>query len=544
MHYKKYLLLLTAIVLSTLLPLEKAIGQTNSYKQTNLTADTAGVAANVDPMLINPWGIAYFPNQPFWISDNNSGFSTLYNQNGVPAGQFTVPAPTGSTNSSTPTGIVANLAQTGFNVNGKSSAFIFDTEDGTISGWNGTDPVTLIVDNSHIGAVYKGLALITNNTGSFLLAANFNSGAVEVYDSTFKSTNLAGAFIDPSLPAGYAPFGIHVVNSQVVVTYALQDQAKHDPVHQAGAGYLNLFDVNGNFVRRIASQGNLNAPWGAVMPPASFGAFGTKLLIGNFGDGTISAFDFTSGNFIDQMKDATGALVVNASLWDMVFGGGGPAGDPNTMYITAGLANEQHGLFASIVPSPATTPGGPDFTLTPSVTTASVTIGQSTTIQLTVNGVDGFASAVQFSCSGEPANSQCTFSPSSVSPSNGQGASTTLTLATRMPGGVYGQTFDGLRLPGGLGPLLAAISILFAGILFSLRMRFRELFDRRKTARFALLGAASFLLLSVPVIMLGGCGSNSGTTSNNGTPSGTTTLVVTATSGAISHAAHITLTVQ
>lgn len=544
MHYKKYFVLLTAIVLSALFPLERAAGQTNSYKQTNLTADTAGVAANVDPMLINPWGIAYFPNQPFWISDNNSGFSTLYNQNGVPAGQFTVPAPTGSTNPATPTGIVANLAQTGFNVNGRASAFIFDTEDGTISGWNGSDPVTLKVDNSHLGAVYKGLALITNNTGSFLLAANFNSGAVEVYDSSFNSTNLAGAFADPALPAGYAPFGIHVVNGQVLVTYALQDQAKHDPVHQAGSGYVNLFDVNGNFVRRVASQGNLNAPWGAVIPPATFGVFGGKLLIGNFGDGTISAFDFTSGNFIDQMKDANGAMIVNASLWDMVFGGGGPAGDPNTMYITAGLTNEQHGLFASVVPNPATTPGGADFTLTPSATSATVSTGQSTTIQLSVNGVDGFASAVQFTCSGEPANSQCTFSPSSVTPTNGQGAMTTMTLSTRMPGGIYGQTFGGLRLPGGAGPLLAAISVLFAGILFSLRTRFGDLFDRRKTARFALLGAASFLLLSVPLLTLGGCGGYNSSMSNNGTPQGTTTLVVTATSGAISHSAHITLTVQ
>ena len=544
MHFKKFFVLAAVIVVGTFFPAERAAGQTNSYKQTNLTGDTAGGAANVDPMLINPWGIAYFPNKPFWISDNNSGFSTLYNQNGVPAGQFTVPAPAGSGNPATPTGIAANLSQSGFNVNGQASEFIFDTEDGTISGWNGSDPVTITVDNSRLGAVYKGLALITNNTGSFLLATNFNSGAVEVYDSRFHSTTLAGAFSDPALPAGYAPFGIHAVNGQVVVTYALQDQAKHDPVHQAGAGYVNLFDANGNFIRRIASQGTLNAPWGAVIPPAGFGAFGAKLLIGNFGDGTISAFDFTSGNFLDQMKDTNGALIVNASLWDMVFGGGGPAGDPNTMYITAGLTNEQHGLFASIVPNAGAPPATADFTVSAMPTSATVTIGQGATIQVTVDGLNGFASAVQFSCSGEPANSICTFSPASVTPANGGMASTNLTLSTRMPGGTYGQILNSFRLPGGTAPLLAAISVLFAGILFSLRTRFQDLFDRRKTARFVLLGAASILLLSVPLLSLGGCGGYNANMTNNGTPAGTTTLVVTATSGAISHSTHVTLTVQ
>jgi hypothetical protein len=149
MHYKSCLTLILAALLAVFLPIQNALGQTNSYKQTNLVSDTSGSALNVDPLLINPWGVAYFPNQPFWVSDNNSGYSTLYNQTGMPSGMFLVPAPTGSGHSSTPTGIVANLAQTGFNVNGKTSLFIFDTEDGTISGWNGTDPVTLKVDNSH-----------------------------------------------------------------------------------------------------------------------------------------------------------------------------------------------------------------------------------------------------------------------------------------------------------------------------------------------------------------------------------------------------------
>ena len=543
MHYKSCLTLILAALLAVFLPIQNALGQTNSYKQTNLVADTSGTALNVDPMLINPWGVAYFPNQPFWVSDNNSGFSTLYNQTGMPSGMFLVPAPAGSSHSSTPTGIVANLAQTGFNVNGKTSLFIFDTEDGTISGWNGTDLVTLKVDNSRAGAVYKGLALITNSTGSFLLAANFNSGAVDVFDSGFNSTTLAGDFKDPSLPAGYAAFGIHVINGQVLVSYALQDAAKHDPVHQAGAGYLNLFDLNGNFVRRVASQGTLNAPWGAVIPPAGFGTFATKLLIGNFGDGTINAFDLASGNFIDQMKDSTGAVIVNASLWELIFGGGGPAGDPNTMYLTAGLANEQHGLFASILPNATNPPATGDFTISAMPTTATVTVGQSTTIAVTINGLNGFNSDVQFSCSGQPANSICTFTPATVTPGAGGMATTSLKLSTRMNGGPYGMI---ARFPNSpikpSGPL-AAISLLLVCGSFFLAAHSGKRFYKTKAIRFAFSGAASLVLIGVSLLSLAACGGNS-SSSGAGTPPGTSTMVVTAKSGTLSHSTNINLTIK
>ena len=540
MHLKSYVILIVALVSTALLPLQSALGQTNSYKQTNLVGDTAGSAPNVDPMLINPWGVAYFPNKPFWVSDNNSGFSTLYNQNGVPAGQFVVPPPGGSHNSSTPTGIVANVAQTGFLVNGKASLFIFDTEDGTISGWNGTDPVTLKVDNSHAGAVYKALALITNNTGAFLLAANFNSAAVEVYDSGYNSTNLAGAFTDPSLPAGYAPFGIHVINGQVLVSYALQDAAKHDPVHQAGAGYLNLFDLNGNFLHRVASQGTLNAPWGAVIPPAGFGPFASKLLIGNFGDGTISVFDPSNGNFIDQMKDSTGAPIVNASLWELIFGGGGASGDPGTLYITAGLANEQHGLFASILPD--TTAATADFSVS-APPTATVTVGRSTAITVTVNALNGFNSEVQFSCSGQPANSLCTFAPATVTPAAGGMATTTLTLSTRTAGGPYGVASRAPRIPGGPSGLVAAmILLLLSGyIVFSNRSGNHT--GKSPAFRVALTATASFVLLAVSFLSLGGCGGHN-SSSGAATPPGMTTLVVTAKSGTLSHSTSVTLTVH
>jgi uncharacterized protein (TIGR03118 family) len=192
-----------ALILLQFATFQATLAQTNSYKQTNLVSDTAGSAPNVDTKLVNPWGIAYCLGQTFWIADNNSGYSTVYNQVGVNAGSFLVPPPAGSSNLSTPTGIVANVAANGSNVNGKPGLFIMDTEDGTISAWNGSDPVTLVVDNSKLGAVYKGLALISaGNTGNFLLATNFNSGAVEVFDSNFMPAQLTGNFTDPNLPAG------------------------------------------------------------------------------------------------------------------------------------------------------------------------------------------------------------------------------------------------------------------------------------------------------------------------------------------------------
>ena len=525
-----------------------ALAQSNSYKQTNLTSDTAGVAANVDPNLVNPWGIAFFPNNPFWIADNNSGFTTLYNASGMNVGSFAVPAAAANTGQSTPTGIVANIAGTGFAVNGKPGLFIFDSEDGAITSWNGSDPVTIKVDNSRAGAVYKGLALISNAGGAFLLAANFNSGAVEVYDNLFNVAHLAGTFTDPNLPSGFAPFGIHVINSQVLVTYAMQDQAKHDPVHQAGAGYVDLFDVNGNFVQRLVSQGNLNAPWGATIPPAGFGAFGGKLLIGNFGDGTINAFDPTAGTFIDQVKDSSGAVITNASLWGMVFGGGGSSGDPNTLYITAGLSNEQHGLFAAITANASTPPATADFSLSASPATASVTAGGSASVMLSIGGLNGFNSAVTFSCSGEPANTSCTFNPNAVTPSSGGTVTTSMTIATTKPGTPYHPM---ITLPkSGQGPwsYLAIPLLLIVALAlrkFALAGAANLQLGRRRAHSFGFVGAAALMLVAASLLTLSGCGGGSNNNAASaGTPSGTTTLVVTATSGSVSHSTNITLTVQ
>lgn len=320
----------------------------NSYAQTNLSSDLSGAAANTDPQLINPWGIAFFPGAPFWVADNNSGVSTLYDAMGKKQGLVvTIPPPADMTGTGTPTGIVTN-STTGFLVGGSPAAFIFDSEDGTISGWNAGTKSIITVDNSDSHAVYKGLAMLTNSSGSFLLAANFNSGTIEVYDKTWKLTTLTGNFTDPTLPAGYAAFGVHVIGGAVYVAYAKQNPLKHDPVIGPGRGYVSQFDTHGKFVRRFASAGVLDAPWGVVMAPATgFGAFSRALLIGNFGDGIINAFSPSNTQLLGQIQNPDGTLIHNPGLWDMVFGAGG-TGSSTTLYFTSGILSEAHGLFGAI----------------------------------------------------------------------------------------------------------------------------------------------------------------------------------------------------
>jgi uncharacterized protein (TIGR03118 family) len=240
-------------------------------------------------------------------------------------------------------------------------SFIFDTEDGIIANWTGaSNTAEVAFDNSASGAVYKGLALLN---GTSLLAANFNSGKIDVYDRNFNPTSLSGSFTDPKLPAGFAPHGIHVIGNQIYVAYAMQDAAKHDAQPGAGLGQVDIFDMNGNFVSTfVAAGGQLNAPWGVVETPATFGAFPNAILVGNFGDGTINAFD-TTGKFLGQLTDSSNKVLVNPGLWDMVFGGGGPSGDPGTLYLTAGGGNQPNfpaggsttAVFASLVPAAAVT---------------------------------------------------------------------------------------------------------------------------------------------------------------------------------------------
>jgi uncharacterized protein (TIGR03118 family) len=520
----------------------RADAQNTSYTQTNLTSDGAVTAAHTDKKLINPWGIAFSPGSPFWISDNNSGFSTLYDNQGVPQSLIvTIPPPSGATGPATPTGIVVN-ATANFMVSGTPAFFIFSTEDGTISAWTGGNNAVLEVDNPNFNSgtdpVYKGLALLTNGTGSFLLAANFRNARIDVFDSTFKPAALAANFTDPMLPAGFAPFGVHVLNSnQVYVTYAMQDTPKHDPVNAPGNGFVSLFDANGNFVRRVISQGQLNSPWGTVMASANFGQFSNDLLIGNFGDGTINAFDPATGNFLGQLKGSNGNALVNGSLWDLVFDPTGQTGAKDTLYFSAGLVNEGDGLFGSIAVG-TTQPTGANFSIAAASQALAVTKGQSVSTNLTITPTNGFNSAVSFSCSGLPGGATCSFSPTTVTPA-GSAATTQLTIST-VTTGMYGAA----PIPVVAGPSsrLWLLGLTLAGVLFLLFTLLKQTSARREgigsTATWIRIAVAAGLLVAAA-----GCGSSKNN-SSMGTPPGTATVMVNATSGTMMQSTSIALTVK
>ena len=352
--------ILTAIVLLSVVLILGGVhpAAAQFYAQHNLVSDGAVPADLVDPNLVNAWGLVSSPMSPWWISDNGTGKSTLYNV-GTVAIPLVVTVPGAGGKQSAPTGIVFN-GGTGFvvtNSAGTSPArFIFASEDGTISGFRGA-PVVIAVDNSASGAVYKGLAIaIGTPAGDFLYATNFHAGTVDVFDSTFHLVPMPGAFTDPTLPTGYAPFGIQNIGGTIYVTYALQDADQHDDVPGEGHGFVNAFDTAGNLIRRVASKGQLNSPWGLALAPANFGQFSNDLLVGNFGNGRIHAFDptrFTGhGEFQHRgpLHSADGIPIEIDGLWALAFGKGAPASGPtNTLFFTAGPSDEQHGLFGTLV---------------------------------------------------------------------------------------------------------------------------------------------------------------------------------------------------
>jgi uncharacterized protein (TIGR03118 family) len=498
------------------------LAQQSGYKQTNLVANVAGVANHTDAQLSNPWGISFLPGQPFWIANNNGGTSTLYDAQGNKQ-TLVVTIPTASMNPCNPGCPTGNVANNSSNFNG--GAFLFDTEDGIIANWTGASSALVAVDNSSTGAVYKGLALLNGSSGAFLLAANFNSGKVDVFDRNFNPTSLSGKFTDPNLPAGFAPHGIHIINNQVYVAYAMQDAAKHDPTFGAGQGVVDIFDENGNFVKTFVSGAQLNAPWGVVATPATFGTFSNAIFVGNFGDGTINAFD-TTGKFLGQVTDTANKPIVNPGLWDMVFGAGG-TGDPNTLYFTAGGATQTSGLFATLVPAAAAT--GADFALSFSAQSASVTPGQSTTVSISASATGGFNSAIALSCTNPPAGVTCAFSPMTITPGSSASSSTlTLTAAATAPAGGYFRPAMGAWLPfSGVGML---------GMVFAVRRR--TITGTRHKSQCGVWIAILGLLL-VGVLFTVGCGSSSSKTSMNNVM-----VMVTGTSGAISHTTPVTLAIQ
>ena len=320
------------------LPLSTA-AYADSYIQTNLVSNVSGLAAHTDSNLINPWGMSFSATSPFWISNQGTGTATLYDGLGN-INPLVVTIPGSSVGPSGPTGQVFN-GGTGFLVNGTSARFIFANLNGTISGWNGSGPA--VVEATTAGAVYTGLAI----SGNTLYAANSSQGRVDVFNSSFAPTTLAGNFTDPNLPAGFVPFNVQTIGSTVYVTYArLTPTGAPLP-----GGYVDAFNADGTFSQRIASAGPLSAPWGITIAPSTFGSFGGDFLIGNFGDGTIDAFS-TTGTFLGALLGTNGLPIVNERLWALDFRTGGPNINPNALYLTAGINGEQGGLFAAIVPTP------------------------------------------------------------------------------------------------------------------------------------------------------------------------------------------------
>ena len=348
-----------------------------SYAVTNLVSDQAGVALTQDANLVDAWGIVFAPGAPVWVANNGTNTSTLYDGNGANQGLVvTLPPGTATANiaggTDNPTGVVFNGATSAFMVTegGKtgSASFIFDGEEGVISGWSQqVDSVKAIkvVDNSAKGAVYKGLAIYAPASGpSLLFAANFHAGTVDVFDSNFKPTTVANGFSDPNLPAGYAPFGIQVINNMVYVAYAEQDTkdapSAFNEVDGAGLGFVDEFDATGKFVKRFDNPGgNLDAPWGIAIAPSGFGSLSGDLLVGNFGDGTISAYDPNTGAFVGKLT-SNGSPVVLPGLWGIGFGNGSFNQPTTTLFFASGPNSETHGLYGRIdLPGTYTAPGSP-----------------------------------------------------------------------------------------------------------------------------------------------------------------------------------------
>jgi uncharacterized protein (TIGR03118 family) len=339
------------------------------YKQTNLVSDIMGMAPTFDPNLKNPWGLTRSsttparPGSPWWVGNNNSGTSTLYTAAGaiIPingTGTVTVPPPTGSPAGtlSTPTGVVFNGSPTDFLVApGKSAAFIFATEDGTISGWAGGQNAVPVVDNSDSGsangAVYKGATSGEINGQRFLYVTNFRSAKVEVYDTNFKRVHLdEDAFEAEGVPRGFAPFNVQNVGGTLFVTYAKQDAPRHDPVGGDGLGYVELFTPSGKHIGHLEHGDWFNAPWGVVWTTRDFGEFSNAILVGNFRSGWIAAFNGFTHKFIGWVRNPDDSLVTIDGLWSLAFGNDAGAGLANTLYFTAGINNENDGLFGTITP--------------------------------------------------------------------------------------------------------------------------------------------------------------------------------------------------
>jgi uncharacterized protein (TIGR03118 family) len=325
-----------------------ALSSADSFSQTNLVSPTPGEAATTDANLVNPWGFAYTATSPFWISNQGTGTSTLYDG----AGHITplvVSVPGGTGPVAGPTGQVAS-GGAGFALsNGSSASFIFDTLQGTIAGWNGAAGSTAITEVTTPGAVYTGLALANSGGSNYIYAADTSgTGQIRVFNTSFAPVTLPGHFADPNAVSGFVPFNIQLVGSQLYVEYANLDSQGND----LAGGYVDIFNTDGTFVSRFATGGSLFAPWGVTLAPSTFGSFGGDLLIGNNGDGEINAFNPLTGAWVGTLDGANGQPLVNNDLWALGFRTGGTNDNTNALYFTAGDDPGGVGLFGDITPTP------------------------------------------------------------------------------------------------------------------------------------------------------------------------------------------------
>lgn len=334
------------------------VGQDNlvTDDQAALTALGFTAAAHVDPHLINPWGVSFAPTGPFWVSNQGDATSTLYDGSGT-AIPLVVAIPQNATAPAGPTGQVFNASNSFVLPTGGKGLFFFANLDGTISGWNGAQGSTAVkVAGGDAPAIYTGLAIGNSGGNDYLYAANHLTGAIDVFDGTFAKTTLAGNFTDPGAnPLGLVPFNARNIGGHLYVTYAVAGADADEA--SLGAGFVSEFNLDGTFVRRLATGGELLSPWGLEIAPSSFGSFGGALLVGNFSEdeGLINAFSLTDGSFLGSLRDAHGDEVEIPYLWALTVGNDGSAGDTDKIYFAAGIGDEEHGLFGRLtaVPEPA-----------------------------------------------------------------------------------------------------------------------------------------------------------------------------------------------
>lgn len=503
----------------------KATAQSNNYRQVNLVSGVPGLGLNLDPALVRPWGIALSPGQPFRVANNQSGNFRSYDATGrglTFAGDIALPAGSTTTHAR-PSGIAANSTGLFAPRGSLASPFLFATQDGTVSGeyadaeGNILTTTILAVDSSSRGAVYTGIAVLAPSCcAPFLAVADFHGGFVDTFTGSFDSLSAPGTFTDPDLPAGYAPYNLNVVGDQVFVAYALQNGTRTAPAFGDGNGIVDIYDLSGNFVRRFASNGALNAPWGIVKAGADFGVFSGDIIIGNVGDGIINVFDPVSGAFVDKIKDGNGNTIINLDLHGMVFGDG-VAGDRNTLYIAAGLSGSGTGVFGAI--SDNTGGAAPDFALTASTSTATVHAGEAATFAVTATPVGNFRGQFSFSCVA-PAGTTCTVSSATVDAATGAAS---VSIATSTSPTAQMTEVAAFGLPGALFAWLSLLSRI-----------------RRKIAVELALRIVMLLALALGLLGFIACGG-----SKRIPPSAQTLpIVVTANTGAISHSTTLTLTVR